>query len=102
MFFWDIFRECRNLGTSKGHKNAILDLKWGSDSLSLTTASADKTAMTWDTTNFTRIRTYRGHEGNVNSIDIKEDLMVSGSDDCTVKVWDARVRQCTSSLKIGY
>ena len=54
--------------------------------------------MTWDTTSFTRIRTFKGHDGNVNSIDLFEDQVVSASDDSTVKLWDSRVRQHTTSL----
>jgi len=32
VFVWDIFDpQCRNIGVCKGHKNAILDLKWDSE-----------------------------------------------------------------------
>lgn len=86
------------MGICKGHKNAILDLKWSPDSTQLYTASADKQAVAWDTYNFTKVRTFRGHENNVNSIDVLGDRFVTGSDDCTVKVWDNRSQKYTSSF----
>lgn len=58
--------------------------------------------MAWDTCNFTKIRTYRGHENNVNSIDVLGDRVVTGSDDCTVKIWDNRSQKYSSSFKLGY
>jgi len=65
-------------------------LKWSPDSTQLFTASADKQTVVWDTYSFTKSRTLRGHDNNVNSVDVKGDRIVTGSDDCTVKVWDNR------------
>ena len=32
VLIWDIFDpQCRNIGACKGHKNAILDLKWDTE-----------------------------------------------------------------------
>ena len=100
---WDVFNGCQNLGSCKGHKNAVLDLKWSPDSSNLFTASADKSAVMWDTYNFSRARTYRGHESHINSLDLSgKDDLVTGSDDCTVKLWDNRIRKHTASFNIGY
>lgn len=101
---WDIQNNCTNLGACKGHKNAVLDLKWSAtDSQSIYTASADKTAIMWDTYDFSRVRTYRGHESHVNSIDISgAEQVATGSNDCTLKLWDNRVRKHTSSFNVGY
>ena len=38
-----------------------------------------------------RIKRYKGHEGMVNSVAVARDdrpLIVSGGDDCQIKVWD--------------
>lgn len=56
----------------------------------------------WDSFDFQRVRTYRGHENHVNAIDTCNDSIVSGSDDCTVKLWDNRIRKHTYSFNIGY
>lgn len=66
------------------------------------TASADKTAVVWDTSNFTKVRTFRGHDGNINSVDVLAECVVTGSDDCTLKIWDSRAQKFTSSYKLGY
>jgi Prp8 binding protein len=65
-------------------------------------ASADKTAVMWDTYDFSRIRTYRGHDSHVNSIDVSDNSVVTGSDDSTVKLWDTRQRNHTVSFNIGF
>jgi Prp8 binding protein len=118
---WDIFSpQCRNLGVCKGHKNAIIDLKWDSELEDqfackqpprIHTCSADKTLITWDTVDFSRIRSYKGHTDIVNSVDCSyktggfsgtQDLLVSGSDDGTVKIWDFRDSKYMRSFNVGY
>lgn len=57
----------------------------------------------WDTYDFSRIRTYRGHESHINSLDyFGKDELVTGSDDCTVKLWDNRTRKHTASYNVGF
>ena len=63
---------------------------------------------------FTRIRSYKGHEDVVNSIDVsyidessassslQYDMLASGSNDCTLKLWDIRERKYSASFKVGY
>jgi Prp8 binding protein len=80
----------------------VLDLQWSKDAANLFTASADKSGVMWDTYDFSRVRTFRGHESHVNSISVTADFVVTGSDDCTVKLWDTRVRKHTASFNVGY
>ena len=92
----------------KGHKNAILDLKWdieeeleddiySKNAPKMHTCGADKTIITWDSVDFSRVRSYKGHEESVNSIDCAyrdgkslSGMLASASDDGTVKLWDTR------------
>ena len=107
MQVWDVTdtENYPTLGQCRGHKNAVLSLKWSADASSIFTASADKLAMMWDTYDFTRARTFKGHESHVNSIDrspADPTSIVTGSDDCTVKLWDTRVRKHTTSFTLGF
>ena len=79
--------------------------------------------MTWDTVDFSRVRTFKGHEDVVNALDISYanssqtntvqdfqapafridcDMLASGSNDGTVKLWDFRERSFSASFKVGY
>jgi Prp8 binding protein len=115
IFFWDVFpREpesspCKNIGVLKGHKNAILELQWGSENERLYTCSSDKQVFVWDTMEgFQRVRKMKGHKNVVNSIDTlrragqQSEMVVTGSDDFTVKLWDDRVRNFVASYELDY
>lgn len=75
---WDVFGpSVQNLGFCRGHKNAVLDITWDHEVDTATgqpprlhSCSADKTLMTWDSVDFSRVRTFKGHEDVVNSLDV--------------------------------
>jgi Prp8 binding protein len=101
-FLWNASGNCENISVLTGHKNAVLDVKWSQCSEFIATASADKTAAWWDGNNSVRIKKLQGHDGIVNTIDtskISSKLLATASDDCTVKLWDVRVKGCTSTLE---
>jgi len=67
--------------------------------------------ITWNTADFSRIRSYKGHTDIVNSIDCSnktqayagtQDILASGSDDGTVKIWDFRESKYVKSFNVGY
>jgi F-box and WD-40 domain protein 1/11 len=43
----------------------------------------------WDIDNGERLRTLEGHDRGSACIEFKDDLIVSGSNDCKIKVWCA-------------
>ena len=121
---WDVFYpQVQSLGFCKGHKNAILELKWdhsidvaSGQPPRLHSCSADRTLVSWNTVDFSRIRTFKGHEDVVSALDISYasisenecnvsldcDMLASGSNDCTVKLWDFREKRYSASFITGY
>lgn len=101
-FIWNASGNCENINVLNGHKNAILDVKWSQCSEFIASASADKTAAWWDGNSAVRIKKLQGHEGIVNALDtskVSSKLLVTASDDHTVKLWDVRVKGCSSTLE---
>jgi Prp8 binding protein len=102
---WNAHGECQNYGVLTGHRAAILDLQWSRDSSILFSASADSHIASWDLDSGTRIRRYVGHEEVVNAMDISkrgEELLVSGSDDSSIGIWDPRTKAAVSYLQAEY
>jgi Prp8 binding protein len=100
VFLWKAKEDNGNFGVLKGHKGAVLDVKWSRDSRQIFTASSDLTIGTWDLDQTgERTRKHTGHTGMVNCIDIVRrgvELIVSGSDDGSVAVWDPREKSAVT------
>lgn len=59
----------------------------------------------WDLENGTRIRRYVGHEEIVNTMDISkrgEELLVSGSDDGSIGLWDPRTKHAVDYIQTEF
>lgn len=105
IFLWNTYGECENFAALVGHGNAILEVAWSHDGTQLYSASVDKTCAVWDAHVGTRVRRFRGHTGIVNSCyaaRLGDPLVVTGSDDSTVKVWDARHRNCNKTINTKF
>ncbi len=73
----------------KGHIGKINSLAYSSDGKRFYSASSDKTIKEWDSLTGECIKTFRGHEGSVNSVvRINEDMLASGGSDKKIKIWD--------------
>ena len=98
ILLWDVFHpEAKNVACLKGHKNTILDVCWDIEATCLFSCAADKTVTMWDTVESQMIKRFKGHTKSVNSIDGSKrsgGLLVSGSDDCKIKIWDTRSKSC--------
>lgn len=102
---WNTYGDCANHLELNGHKGPILDLSWSRDSQIIFSASADTHLASWDVEGKTRIRRYIGHEDIVNAMDISRrgpEMMVSGSDDCTIGLWDPRQKDSVDYLETSF
>lgn len=105
VMIWDIFGNCANICHLRAHKNAILSLCWSSDSSMIFTSSADKTIGVTDVETCKKSKKLTGHTEIVNSVDAVtrgEVQLASGSDDCTIKLWDIREKEAHSTLTTKY
>ncbi|EON99457.1 putative wd repeat-containing protein [Phaeoacremonium minimum UCRPA7] len=105
IMLWRTYGDCENYGILTGHKGAILDLQWSRDSEIVFSASADMHLASWDLTSGQRIRRYIGHEEVINSLDISkrgEELLISGSDDGTIGIWDPRTKNAADYIETQF
>jgi Prp8 binding protein len=76
-----------------GHKGAIMELHFSTSGENIYTCSTDKFVSVWSVETGQRIRKMKGHTNFVNSVSNARrglETLVSGSDDNTIKIWDAR------------
>jgi Prp8 binding protein len=102
---WRVHGECENYAVLKGHTSAVLEVHWSSGEDYLFSASADKTMQVWDPNVGERIKKCKGHNSFVNSCNPVRrgpQKVVTGSDDCTIKLWDVRMKGCQDTLQAGF
>ena len=102
---WRTYGQCENFGQFTGHKGAVLDLRWARDSSAVFSASADTTIAQWDVETGTRVRRHVGHEDVVNCVDLSRrgpELLLTGSDDGSLGVWDARQKRAIDVVETEY
>ncbi|ELT97519.1 hypothetical protein CAPTEDRAFT_227651 [Capitella teleta] len=105
IFLWNVYGECENLATMKGHSGAVMDLHYSTDGSKLVSCSSDHTVALWDLEVAERMRKFKGHRSFVNSCDSARrgpHMICSGSDDGTVKYWDARKKVPLESFQSTY
>ncbi|KAK1762599.1 Pre-mRNA-splicing factor cwf17 [Phialemonium atrogriseum] len=105
IMLWRTYGDCENYGVLSGHRGAVLDLQWSRDSEILFSASADTHLASWDLTSGARIRRYVGHEEIINAMDINkrgEELLISGSDDGTIGIWDPRTKNAVDHMETEF
>lgn len=99
IFLWRVYGDCENYALLTGHKGAVTQVDWSLDDTQLVSSSSDMTVGLWDAEDATRIRKFTGHRSFVNACaaphrsgDGDKNMLVSGSDDGTARVWDVRQR----------
>merc|ERR1719323_2867628 len=102
VFLWNVYGDCDNINVMSGHTGAIVQLTFNQSGDTLYTASVDKTVGMFDSVTGQRIKRMKGHTSFVNSVDCAggdKPLVVSGGDDCQIKVRDTRRRQPVTTRK---
>ncbi|KAI9823361.1 MAG: hypothetical protein M1826_007772 [Phylliscum demangeonii] len=105
ILLWNTYGACENYGVLHGHKGAVLDLHWSRDSRVIFSASADMTVASWDLETGSRIRKHVGHDEVINCLDVSRrgpELLVSGSDDGCMAVWDPRQKEAVDVIETDF
>lgn len=82
-----------------------MEAHFSPDGGNLYTCSTDKTLAIWDIQTMQRIRKLKGHQHFVNSCQGSRrglQTLVSGSDDNSIKLWDARKKYAVHTLDNGF
>lgn len=105
IYIWNVYGECENVMAMSGHTGAVLEAHFSTDGANLYSCATDKTLAIWDITNGSRVRKLKGHSSFINSVQGTRrgmPMLCSGSDDKTVKIWDARKRFAVNSFDNTY
>lgn len=105
IFMWEVYGECENIGTMSGHSGSILELHFSTDGERIITCSTDTSVGIWDLEKGNCVKKLKGHGSFVNSCDVSRRgqlKICSGSDDCTVKVWDPRQKAQLTTFNNTY
>ncbi len=95
IFLWNIREECKNYNVLKGHKSGVIQVSWKADKTRIVSCSADMSVSTWDANKGMRTSKLIEHTGIVNSVSEAKNtgnIIVSGSDDNNLIIWDSRTK----------
>lgn len=101
VLLWRASGDCDNYAAIRGHKNAILRVAWAAGGERVVTASADRSARAFDAATGAQVKRMADGGAIVNDVAATitgPPLILTGGDDGTPRVWDARVRRAVASL----
>ncbi len=84
---WDVSTGAR-IRSLSGHTDYVFDVDWSSDGRRLLSASRDSTVILWDTSDGTRLQTYRDEAGRSFTVSFLDDRhAVTGGSSSNVRFW---------------
>ena len=88
------------LGTCKGHKRGVWNVRFGRTERVLATGSGDKTVKLWSLEDFSCVKTFEGHTNSVLRVDFINVGMqlVSAASDGLVKLWNIKEEVCVATM----
>lgn len=102
---WNAQGECENIMVLTGHSGAIMQALFNTDGSQIHSCSTDKTLAIWDMATGVRQRRLKGHTNFVNSLNNNRrgvQMICSGSDDRTVRLWDGRKKSAAATLETPF
>ncbi|MGH0137055.1 UNVERIFIED_CONTAM: hypothetical protein FKN15_028225 [Acipenser sinensis] len=109
VMMWNVYGDCDNFATLKGHSGAVMELHYNTDGRLVAEleakASTDKTVGVWDSETGERMKRLKGHTSFVNSCYPARrgpQVVCTGSDDGTVKLWDIRKKAAVHTFQNTY
>ncbi|MGH0133092.1 UNVERIFIED_CONTAM: hypothetical protein FKN15_046013 [Acipenser sinensis] len=109
ILMWNVYGDCDNFATLKGHSGAVMELHYNTDGRLVAEleakASTDKTVGVWDSETGERMKRLKGHTSFVNSCYPARrgpQVVCTGSDDGTVKLWDIRKKAAVHTFQNTY
>ncbi|PGH12411.1 hypothetical protein AJ80_06718 [Polytolypa hystricis UAMH7299] len=77
----------------EAHGYSVLDIAVTADNARFASVGGDKQVFLWDVETGTTVRRWSGHDGRVEAVEFGgegDGVVVSGSSDTTIKIWDTR------------
>jgi len=87
-------------GAIKTRNGYVRGLAYSSDGMRLVVGDY-QSASIWDAASGKRVRRLSGHTGYVTAVAVAGDLVVTGSEDGTVRVWEAGSGQLRRTITVG-
>ncbi|KAG8864534.1 U3 small nucleolar RNA-associated protein 13 [Tulasnella sp. 330] len=92
--------ELKLLGTLKGHKRGVWNVRFSRFDRIVATASGDRTVKLWSLENFSCIKTFEGHTNSILRVEFLNRGMqlLTAAADGLVKLWNIKDEECLASL----
>ena len=92
----------RLLKTLKTHKMPILYLTIDKTTNHLVSSSSNGNIIIWDLKDYTKLHTLKKHQWDVSALAVNGDMLYTGSDDYSIKMWDIKSGKLLKSLKSAH